>query len=146
MGLGRDLFAADGDQILGPADHARERAADLQMRDRAHGLQLEHKVEGRHLERANMRQPQHIGHVFDRGPGQPPLLLLRAPQKRDDGAGLPPLGVFGDLRLSPSEVRRREGKTGGLFGVKAAKHVVVYPGLIVRWRVGKGGGLRRGYL
>jgi hypothetical protein len=32
--------------------------------------------------------------MLDRGPREPPLLLLRAPQERDDGAGLPPLGYF----------------------------------------------------
>jgi hypothetical protein len=117
-----DLVLADGDQILRPADHAGRRAADLDMGDRAHGRELEHEVEGRDLKAPDMGKPQHVADMFDRGAGQPTLLLLRAPQKRDDRRGLPPLGVLGDLRLGPFLVGGREGEAVGLLGVEAAEH------------------------
>ena len=55
------------------------------MCNRPNGLQLEHEVEGCNLERANVSHAQHLRHMLDRRTGQPPLLLLRAPQKRNDG-------------------------------------------------------------
>jgi hypothetical protein len=60
---------------------------------------------------------QHRGDMFNRGTGKPAFLFLSAPEKRDDGRGLPPLRVFGDLALCPSLIRRGKGEGRGLVFV-----------------------------
>ncbi len=120
--IGGDLVLADGDQVFRAADHAGQRAANLNMRDRAHGLQLEHEVERSHLKRTDRGHAEHIGDSFDRRTGQPALLLLRAPQKRDDRRSLTAFGIFGDLRFGPGLVGGGEGETLGLVVVQAAEH------------------------
>ena len=67
--------------------------------------------------------------MFDGGAGQPSFLFLRAPQQRNDRAGLTPLWELGDLRLGPGLIGRGEGKAVGLVGVKTAEHVSGYPEL-----------------
>ena len=122
MRLEGDFFLTHFDQIFGTADHTRQRAAYLHMRNRANGLQLEHKIKRRHFQRANIGHAQHIGHIFNGGAGQPALLLLGAPQKRNDRRGLAALGVFCHLRFGPSLVGGREGKAFRLFVVQATQH------------------------
>ena len=122
MRPGSDLVLADRNQILGPADHAGRRAADLNMCHRANRLQLEHEVERRDLKHADVGHAQHVGDGFNRRTTQPAFLLLRAPQQRDNRAGLAPFGVLGDLRFGPLLVGSGEGKAFGLLGVKTAKH------------------------
>ncbi len=90
------------------------------MRNAANRLQLEHEVERGHFQRADIVHAQPVGHMLDRRTAQPALLLLRAPQKRDDRACLTPLGVFADLRLGPLLIGRGEGKACGLLVVKTA--------------------------
>src|SRR5262249_59801662 len=40
--------------------------------------------------------------------------LLSPPQDWQDGGGLPPFGIFGDLALGPIEILRGEGEALGL--------------------------------
>ena len=86
------------------------------------GRELEHEVEGRDLERADVGHARACRRPPRWRASKPALLLLGAPQERDDRAGLPALGILADLRLGPGEVRGREGEGGGLVGVEAAEH------------------------
>jgi hypothetical protein len=123
-GVGAISSLADRHQILGPADHAAGGAADLDMRNRPDRLQLEHEVEGRHLQHADIGHAQQVGDIFNRRAGKPPFLFLRAPQQRDDRAGLTTFGIFGNLPPGPGKVRRREFERGGLLFVKTAKQEI----------------------
>ena len=120
--LRRDLLAADADQILGPADHAGCGAANLNMRNGTNRLQLKHEVERGHFKRPDIGHAEHVGHIFDGRAGEPALLLLGAPQKRDHRARLAAFRVFGDLRLRPFQIGGREGEALGLVMVKTAQH------------------------
>ena len=141
MRIWRDLFFADRHKVFGPADHAGCGAADLDMCHGTNRLQLEHEVECRHLETANIGHAQHLRDMLNRGTGEPALLLLRAPEQRDDCAGLTAFGVFGDLRFGPCLIGRGEGEAFGLFGVQTAEHLfepLVFDVPSTRWRSGTG--------
>ena len=73
--------------------------------------------------------PQHVGDVADRWLRQPAAaLLLRPPQQRDHGGGLPAFRVFLDLRLRPTQILRREGEgLGLLIGEAADAHRSISP-------------------
>ena len=62
--------------------------------------------------------------MLDRFLRQPAAsLLLRAPQKRNDGGGLLAFRIFRDLALGPIEVLDCEGETFGLnCGIGEATH------------------------
>src|ERR1700736_238236 len=105
-----DAAPAHGFDLLGAAQHARRGPAQLHIGATDRG-EVEHGVEGRDLERADMREPEPVGDGADRGLRQPAArLLLRAPQQRDDGRGLPSGRIFADLLLGPGVVLRREGE------------------------------------
>src|SRR5262249_25645548 len=108
--LGSDPLVTDLDDLVRPAQQARRRAAelDVEFSDR---LQIEHGVEGRDFERADLRHAEEIGDVLDRLLREPAAgLLLRPPQQRDDGGGLPAFRVPADLVLGPVEILDREEK------------------------------------
>ena len=90
------------------------------MGSRPHRGKLEHRVKRRDFEHADVGHAEHVGDRADRRFGYPTFLLLRAPQQRDDGAGLTAFGVFRDLPLRPGQIGGREGKGCGLVVVKAA--------------------------
>ena len=103
-----------------PLQPARRRAADLHV-IAADGRQIEHGVEGRDLVDADIGHAEHVGDIAERGLGQPAAhLLLRAPQQRQHGRGLPPFRIFLDLGLGPFEIFRREGEALRLLGGEAA--------------------------
>ena len=76
MRLRVDAFAAQLQQILGPAQHARRRPAHLDMRLAAHRRQLEHGVEGRDLVDPDVG---HAEHVADSSGWPAPSASLPAP-------------------------------------------------------------------
>ncbi len=67
---------------------------------------------------------EEFGDLFDGLLRQPVImLLLRLPQRRNDGRGLPARRIFGDLRVEPGLVFRRELEAFGLvFGEAADAH------------------------
>src|SRR5664279_3895849 len=99
----------------GAAQPARGSAADLDVGLLADRLQLEHRVEGRDLERANVGHPEQVSDRADRDFGNPTvMLLLDPPQDRYYRRCLAAFRIFGDLRLRPNEVFRREREVRGL--------------------------------
>jgi hypothetical protein len=109
-----DALLADVDQVFRAAQHARRRAADLDMGARTDRLQLELRVEGRHFENADIGHAEHVGDAFDRGLGDPAVLLLRAHEQRDDRRLLAALGILLDRCLGPGRILLREGEAFGL--------------------------------
>ena len=85
MRIVMDAPAADIDQVAGAAQHAGRRAANLDVRFGADRLQVKHRVEGRDLEHTDMGHAEYPCDRLDRRLGDPALLLLRPPQKRDHG-------------------------------------------------------------
>ena len=84
------------------------------MSDPADGVEMEHGVEGRDLEHPDLGHVERFRDDLDCRLGDPPLLLLGAPQKRDHRRGLSPFRVFGDLLLRPGNVCLGEGEAFGL--------------------------------
>src|SRR5882724_1349727 len=110
-----DPALAHLDEIARSAQAARRRAADLDVRLLADRLQLKHRVERRDFERADVGHAKQIRDRPDRRFRNPPvMLLLDAPQDRDDGRGLSAIRKFGDLLLCPGKIFRREGEACGL--------------------------------
>ena len=108
-------------QLIGTAQHARRRVAHLDVRLAPDRGELEHRVERGDLVDPDVGHAEHVGHNANGGLGQPVVvLLLRPPQQRDHGGGLLALGILGDRRLRPGQIFRREGKGGGLLGIKSA--------------------------
>ena len=115
-----DQLAAGVLDLVGASQPARRRAADLHV-IAADRRQIEHRVEGRDLVDADIGHAQHVGDIAERGLGQPAAhLLLRAPQDRQHGGGLPPFRIFLDLGLGPFEIFRGEGEALRLLGGEAA--------------------------
>ncbi|GJE72328.1 hypothetical protein CHKEEEPN_3882 [Methylorubrum podarium] len=122
IAVGRDLargaeaIVERGLQLLRPAAIAGHGAADLDP-EPANRLQGEHRVEGRDLQHADMRHAELIGDRLDRLLRQPAaVLLLRLPQQRDHGRGLPALRIFRDLAARPVDVLGGEREALGLLG------------------------------
>src|SRR6185437_4741159 len=113
----RDLVPADVQEIAGAAQHARGRAANDDVGIAADGLQQELRVEGRDFEDADIGHAQHRGDGLDGGPGDPALLLLRAPQDGDHGRLLPAGRVARDDLFRPRLIFGRESEAGGLNGL-----------------------------
>src|SRR5262245_13802272 len=114
MKLLADLLVAELDQLVGAPQYARRGAAHLDV-ERPDRREIETGLEGRALPRADLRHAEQIGDVLDRLLRQPAAgLLLRPPQDWQDGGGLPPFGIFGDLALGPIEILRGEGEALGL--------------------------------
>ena len=114
MVLHADALLADFLDVVGAAQHAGRRAAELHMMapDRR---QVEHRIEGRDFEHAHQRHVEHLRDFLDRWLGQPIIvLLLRAPQQRQHRGRLPARRIFGDFLLRPGLVLRREGEGGRL--------------------------------
>ena len=114
-----DLVFADLPQFLRTAQHAGRGAADLDVGNPANGLQLEHGVEGGDLEHADIGHVEHVRDILDHRLGHPVVvLLLGAPQQRDDRRGLLARGKFRDGLLGPGQVLRAEGEAVGLNRMK----------------------------
>ena len=100
---------------VGAAQHARRRAAELHV-ETPNRRQIEHRVEGRDFEHADLGHAEQFGDRLDRLLRQPAArLLLRAPQQRDHGRLLPARRIFGDPRLRPLQILRREGEARRLL-------------------------------
>ena len=112
-----DALLADLDQRLGAAQHARRRAAYLEMGGLTHRGKLEHGVERGDLEHADVGHAEHVGDGADGGLGGPALLLLGAPQQRQHGRSFLAGRILGDLALRPGEVLGREGEAQRLLGI-----------------------------
>src|SRR3984885_8257428 len=110
-------------QRIGTAQHARRGAAELHV-EAPDRRQIEHGVEGRDFEYADLGHAKKLGRRFDGLLRQPAAaLLLRAPQNRDYGGSLTPGRIFGDARLGPLQILRREGEARRLlFGEAADGH------------------------
>src|SRR5215469_6208131 len=105
---------------VGAAQHARRGAAELNV-ETPDRRQIEHRVEGRDLEHADLGHAEHVGDKLDGLLRQPAArLLLRAPQKRNHRRLLSARRIFGDPRLRPLQIFRRESKTRRLLFGKAA--------------------------
>jgi hypothetical protein len=123
-----DALLADADEFVRAAQHAGRGAAQLDeiFADR---LQIEHRVEGRDFQHADIGHAEQVGDLLDRLLGQPVImLLLRLPQGRDHGGSLAAGRIFGDLRVEPGAVFRRELEALGLFfGETADAHDDCFP-------------------
>jgi hypothetical protein len=103
-----DARLADPDQVLGAAQLAGRRAADLDMGLLADRLQLEHGVEGRHFQNPDVGHVEQIRDVADRRLADPAVVLfLRTPQKRNDRGGLAARRITVDQLLRPGEILAR---------------------------------------
>jgi hypothetical protein len=103
-----NLALADLDEFFRAAQHAGRGAADLDVGLLAHRLELEHRVESRDFQHADIGHVEQIGDgLADRRLAHPAvMLLLRAPQQRDDRGGLTAFRIailisfFAQARLS----------------------------------------------
>src|SRR5262249_15840150 len=104
-----DAAAAHCLEVLGAAQHARRRPAQLHI-GAADRREVEHRVEGRDFERTDVREPELVGDRADSDFRQPTALLLCPPEQRDDRGSLAAGRIFADLPLGPGAVLRREGE------------------------------------
>ena len=115
--VGMNALLAQADQLFRTAQHARRRAADLDMGARADRLQLKLGVECRHFEHADIGHVQHVGDPFDRRLGDPAILLLRPHQQRNDSGLFAAFRIFLDGGLCPSGIvlAKRKGRWLDIF-------------------------------
>ncbi len=115
----RDVLFAGGNHIIRTAQPARRRRANLHQMI-AHRLEIEHRVKRRHFQHADVGHGEHRGDVFDHRLGDPAILFLPAPQKRDHRAGLTAGGIFRHFLFGPRLVLRREREARGLMFCETA--------------------------
>ena len=115
-------FVADGaEHVANAAQHARRRAAHLEMVPADRG-QVDHRVEGRDLHHADFRHAQPPGDMFDGGLGQPAAVLaLGHIEQRQHRARLPAFRIAGDRLFRRPAVLAIEGKAGRLVDRRAGR-------------------------
>ena len=115
--LGVDVPLAHRLQILGAAQHARRRAAYLDMRTGADRGQHELGVEGGDLQHADQRHGQPVRHIFDGGLGHPAILLLGTHEQRNHRRLLAAFRIFANRLIGPGGIFVCEGEALRLDGI-----------------------------
>ncbi len=108
-----DQLLADGHHVVGAAQRAGRRGADLEMEFADRG-EIEHRVEGRDLQHADERHVEAPADGLDHRMGDPAFLLLADPQRRDNRRSLAARRIFRDLLFDAREVFEIELEGGWL--------------------------------